>query len=156
MEESTLTKQQKIVVLKNGIEFYIDNERLAKLLFSMKNLGFDDDITYCEMHPGCTPDCPTAINFTKRMYDGAFLPKNIEERNLRKNGSWQCSGRNWHTRDERQCDCTTEQQKKFKEAIQEATKFCTKSDCEKGWIRTDNGMAEHACVLSVKRKYGKI
>jgi hypothetical protein len=98
-----LTKDLRIISLRNGVEVSIERERLENiidLLEKKRFLQIDDRI----------------INTADIV--GIFPPQDIENMIRRKNGSWQCNKGTWHEKFEK-CNCSDndwleEQRKKAK------------------------------------------
>jgi hypothetical protein len=134
-----LEKQQKVVLLQDGILFYMDAERADALADAIRPLNFDDQIKF------------DGRDFTKRMYLGVFLPGDIEEQTKRKNGDWICRIKKWHHRGE-QCDCTTMESLNEIKRREEAVAACGK--CSNGYIMVsdDNDVSiarECECVALI-------
>lgn len=97
-----LTKNIRCVVLYNGLEFWIENDRLNNLIQilesgAQKFLKIDDEI----------------INTSQIV--GIFSAQMMKERSRIKNGEWRCRFKNWHGKREN-CECVNpEQEKKAKE-----------------------------------------
>lgn len=79
-----LSKNLKCICLRNGVELWIESERLEKL--NLENAGrflkIDEEI----------------INTADIV--GIFTAQTMEEKTRRKNGDWQCKWGYWHIRKE--------------------------------------------------------
>ena len=87
-----LTKKLKCLVMRNGVEIWREEDRLANLtgmLTSNQKIGFIE------------VDGET-INSVDIV--GIFSPETMEEMTRRKNGQWKCKKGVWHSRGEK-CEC---------------------------------------------------
>ena len=87
-----ISKELMCVVVRGGIEIWLEKERadnLIKMLTVIKESKF--------------------IEFNGQILNtadisGIFTPDVMEEKTRRKNGQWKCGLNNWHDRGEK-CDC---------------------------------------------------
>jgi hypothetical protein len=86
---SELLKPQKIIVMRNGIEIWIDEEKFNQKEEALKTERF---IKIGE----------NIINTADIM--AVVSPNVLEETTRRKNGQWKCKHGTWHERGE-QCAC---------------------------------------------------
>lgn len=87
-----LTKELRCIAMRNGVQIWIEKDRIEKLLVSLttKEKGFysiDEEL----------------INIADVV--GIFSPKMMESMIRRKNGQWECKYGNWHERRE-PCECS--------------------------------------------------
>lgn len=114
-----ITKIQKCLITRNGIEIWLDQEKWEKLeeiLNSNPNQRF--------------------INIESRLVNiadivGIFKPEDLINRDRKKSGEWRCKQGKWHTRNEK-CDCATIKEKEAIRRRDEAIKNCGK--CKNGFI----------------------
>ena len=85
-----LTKNLRCVVAREGIEIWLEAEKVESLLAEIekgrKFVQIGDEI----------------LNTFE--IQGVFTPKQMEEKNRRKNGEWKCESDNWHNKGEN-CEC---------------------------------------------------
>jgi len=117
--KNELQKNQKVVILADGIELWMDEEKADALVAILDKLTFDDNVNW------------EGRNFTKSMYRGTFLPSDIEDQKRRKNGQWLCKGSNWHDRFDK-CECASVEEKNRTAQREAAIKACKK--CHNGFI----------------------
>jgi hypothetical protein len=86
-----LAKRQLCIVLRNGMQIWIDEDRAEKLQLAL-NVSESKFINYGER----------IINSADVV--GLFTPQDLDEFTRRKNGQWKCDYSNWHKREEI-CDC---------------------------------------------------
>lgn len=84
--------QRKCVLIRSGLELWIEVERADKLIQALRQ-----------------PDLPRFINIDNQLVntyeiEGVFTPSAIEERTRRKNGQWKCAKGTWHDRSQK-CEC---------------------------------------------------
>jgi hypothetical protein len=92
-----LAKQQVCIVMRNGLEIWIDQDKYDKLkqIITQSNLKF--------------------VNFDKRVINlvdviGIFLPEDMDALTRRKNGQWQCQkASQWHDKGEK-CECVSDEE----------------------------------------------
>jgi hypothetical protein len=86
-----LTKKQKVIMLRSGVEIWIEEEyanRLKSVLLNSKETKFieiDDSV----------------INSTEII--GIFTPQELEDATRRKNGQWKDKNGKWRNRGDRVC-----------------------------------------------------
>ena len=118
-----LSKELRIITLRNGVELSMEKGRADKLLILMeqrKFLEIDGRV----------------INTADIV--GIFKPTDMEDVTRRKNGQWKCSFGRWHDKNVK-CDC------KFAQS-----KICIQCGKETGsFVRVDNGIM---CVNCWKNK----
>ena len=87
-----VSKQLVCVVLRNGIELWVESDRANNLIANLRTatgskfIGFEDQM----------------INSADIV--GVFTPQTMEDSIRRKNGQWKCNLNTWHERQER-CEC---------------------------------------------------
>lgn len=81
--ERSLQKAQHCVLLKNGIELWIDNEKLTALDEALQN----SDTQFISIN---------GQRINRYQIDGVFDPLHIEELIRRKNGEYRCVAGHWH------------------------------------------------------------
>jgi len=87
-----LSKPQKCLIQRNGVEIWLDNEKANKLQIILNNITEHKFVEF-EGRTINTADCT-----------GVYLSKDMEELTHRKNGQWQCNYGTWHNKNER-CEC---------------------------------------------------
>ena len=91
-----LTKPEKVLRLKSGVQFYLDAEEAEHLRQLL-----------------CAEDCPRFVTYKGRLVQtdevsGIFDPVDFEDQQRRRNGQWKDNEGNWHDRGERICpNCKT-------------------------------------------------
>lgn len=133
-----LAKQQKVMLLTDGIQLWIDSDRADAFMAQIRDMAFDDIVEY------------EGRSFTRRMFLGFFLPGDIESMTKRKNFQWQCKGGQWHDRGEN-CTCASLEEKKRLAEREQIINNCKK--CTNGFVTTDTGVRECDCLIEW-RKYG--
>ena len=89
--QTEIANKQKCLMIRNGVEIWLDEKRWEKLEFALKNnIGKFYDME------GRTINVADIV--------GIFLPIDLEEMKRRKNGQWKCSYGRWHNRGEN-CEC---------------------------------------------------
>ena len=101
-----LSKNLVCVLIRNGVELWVESERADKLKGIL-----------------LSKDCPQFIEYNGQLINksditGIYDALTMEEKSLRKNGKWKCDKNNWHDRYER-CSCLTLEQIKIKEKNRE-------------------------------------
>ena len=90
-----LTKSLRCIVMRNGIEVWIEDEKLENL---KKVLLSSDKHSFIEVEGKILNTADIS---------GVFSPQDLEEMTRRKNGDWKCKFDNWHAKRER-CQCNAE------------------------------------------------
>lgn len=88
-----ITKELKVIVIKNGIEVYLEGERLERFENALQELGGQHKLVRIEGR---------SINTAELV--GIFYPEDLEVVYMRKRGMWQCEKGTWHKRNE-ECYC---------------------------------------------------
>lgn len=89
-----IAKGQKCIVIRNGVHIWIEEgERLEKLEAILRNVEGNARFQW----EGRTINTADLV--------GIFLPADMEDMTLRKNGKWQCDKGSWHSRQDK-CECT--------------------------------------------------
>ena len=114
-----LTKNLKCISIRNGIEIWIDSEKVKILQKKLETIKSSIFINY----DGRT------INTAD--ITGIYKAIDIEEMKRRKNGQWQCKYNNWHDRNEK-CNCNEIKKQKLQQQRIELSKKCGK--CDEGYI----------------------
>lgn len=86
-----LTKQLMCVKLRNGIDFWLEDERATKL----KTMLLNGENRFIEMDGEI---------FNRADIVGVFSAKTLEAHTRKQNGQWECKHQTWHNRGER-CEC---------------------------------------------------
>lgn len=138
-----LTKPQKVMLLTDGIQLWMDSDRADGFMEQIRGMTFDDIAEY------------EGRQFTRSMFRGFFLPEDIDGMTKRKNGQWQCKGANWHDRGEN-CACATLAEKAIVKSKDDAIKACGK--CKQGYIESDNfaGMRTCDCMVEWSREQNQL
>lgn len=97
-----LTKELVCILLRVGIEIWVEKERADNLSALISN-----------------KDCPQFINYegqiiNKSDISGIFNAKTMEERTKRKNGEWLCHNNTWHEKFQK-CECLSQNAKDLRE-----------------------------------------
>jgi hypothetical protein len=90
-----ITNPQKCVVMRNGVELWLDKSLAAKLQAILENATEHKFITF-EGRTINTADCT-----------GVYLAQDMEAQARRKSGQWQCRVGTWHDKGEA-CNCQDE------------------------------------------------
>lgn len=91
-----VTKQLMCVKLRNGIDFWLEDERATKL----KAMLLNGENRFIEMDGEI---------FNRADIVGVFSAKTLEAHTRKQNGQWECKHATWHNRGERcECEVTTE------------------------------------------------
>ena len=86
-----IANKQKCLMIRNGVEIWLDEKRWEKLEYALKNsIGKFYDME------GRTINVADIV--------GIFLPIDLEEMKRRKNGQWKCGYGVWHNRGD-DCEC---------------------------------------------------
>ncbi len=93
-----ISKKQMCVLMRSGVEIYIDDEKAKKLQQLLKNLSTH-----------------IFIDFENRSFNtaditGVFTPQDLEDLKRRKNGQYKCQWGVWHDRQEI-CNCKAEKER---------------------------------------------
>ena len=89
--QTEIANKQKCIVIRYGIEIWIDEEKWKKLEYALDNqIGQFYDIE--------------GRRVNKADLVGIFYPIDLEEMKRRKNGEFKCSYGQWHNRGE-VCEC---------------------------------------------------
>ena len=94
---TSITNPQKCLLIRTGIEIWIDEDRSQQLENVLTN------------------NTKTVIKFEGRIINsvdivGIFLPEDLDIYKRQKRGEWQCKKGNWHTRNEHECNCQRERE----------------------------------------------
>lgn len=124
--ETSISKIQKCLVMRNGIELWIDDDKSAAVMTSL-----------VASSKGMMMIDGRLLNAVDIM--GIFTPQDLEDYHRTKRGMWKCRYSNWHERDEI-CECarnltpkfvgveqTPEQRQKSREALDKVKKQIIKS-----------------------------
>lgn len=109
MTQQELAKKQKAIMIRGGIEIWLDEEK-ADFISEILIKSNERFIRIKELN--------TIINAADVV--GIFTPEMMDERTKRQNGEWQCRQRNWHERKEK-CECIDKE--KIKNRLQEADAY---------------------------------
>lgn len=88
---SEVSKKQMCILIRYGIELWIDQERSQRLLNALQGT----DTRFVELDG-------RLINRADLV--GIFEPKDLMDMKRRKNGEWTCEKGEWHSRNQ-ECDC---------------------------------------------------
>jgi len=88
-----ITKKQKCLIQRNGIEIWLDEDKANALQQILDNITEHKFIRFNGRSIN-TADCT-----------GVYLPEDIEDLKWRKNGYWKCDNGIWHPKGEL-CDCS--------------------------------------------------
>jgi len=88
----SLSKELVAIVIRSGIEIWVEKERADNLIQLLKS-----------------ENCPQFIEYENQIINkaditGIFNPQTMDERTRRKNGQWQCNNGKWHEKFEK-CLC---------------------------------------------------
>lgn len=130
-----ITKSQKCVVMRNGVEIWADAEKAD---------GFGDD---------CVKGMKGMVKFEGRYLNtadfvGVFFPDDMESLVRKKNKQWKCKHGTWHDMGEK-CVCLTQEERDYNKKRTEAIEKCGK--CQNGWIQGDNGMRPCDCIKNITK-----
>lgn len=98
-----LTKKLMCISMRNGIDKWIEEERVINLKAFLKNNG-----------KGFVEIGNEMINTADVV--GIFEAKTLEDLTRKKNGEWKCQHGAWHTRGQ-ECECTPPQSNEYIEKI---------------------------------------
>lgn len=135
-----LARQQKCIVLRNGLEIWVDKDKAEKI---------EDDWINGRLKGPFKIDGRTLNTADISAF---ALPQDMTDLVHRKNGEWKCKSGTWHSRGEK-CECASNEEKKYAQLRQQAIEACGK--CSNGWIQTDRGMAPCECVVKLNKKLTK-
>lgn len=90
-----LTKELVCILLRVGIEIWVEKERAEKLDLILRS-----------------SNCPQFIEYEGQLVNksdisGIFNAKTMEERAKRKNGEWKCHNNTWHEKFQK-CECLSQ------------------------------------------------
>ena len=113
-----LSKNLKCVCLRNGVEIWVEEDRLKKIDFNTtsKFLDLDGEL------------------FNLADIVGIFSVKMMMDKTRRKNGNWQCQYGTWHDKKEYFCSCRSRKEEDMIKEIKEKIANC--NECN------DNGFIE--------------
>lgn len=94
-----LNKQQMCVLMRPGVEIWVDKERADKLRQILLNLKTNIFIDF------------EGRSFNTADITGVFTPQDLEDLKRRKNGQYKCQNGIWHERGEI-CNCKAEKERK--------------------------------------------
>ena len=97
-----LSKNLMCIVLINGIELWVEKERIDTLMQVINNSKENKIIEFDGQF------------ISTSSVSGIFTSQIMEERTRRKNGQWKCNKGVWHERKE-QCECLSDIQIQIKE-----------------------------------------
>lgn len=89
---SEIAKIQKCLVVKGGLQIWLDEERADRVEQALQT----------HSGAGFLPIDGRLININE--VSGIYTPADLEEMTRRKNGEWQCKKGKWHERNEK-CEC---------------------------------------------------
>lgn len=127
-----LTKNLVCVVMRNGIEVWLESERADQLVQLLTSVNVPQFIKYEDR----------LLN--KADITGVFTAKDMEEMKRRKNGEWLCHGANWHQKGEH-CACLDVSERRKLDVKWERVRSC--KNCVDGWIKTETGVSMCACQV---------
>jgi hypothetical protein len=88
-----LANSQMCIVMRNGIEIWVDKDRALRLQAVLKGLSVNKFIDFDDR----------SINTADIL--GVFNPQDMDLHTRRKNGEWQCDKGRWHSKGQ-MCDCS--------------------------------------------------
>lgn len=91
-QDNKLSKSLVCVVIRNGIEIWVEKDRAIYLETLLTQKDAPQFITY------------DGQMINKADITGIFTAEVMEEKTRRRNGQWKCQHENWHERGEK-CDC---------------------------------------------------
>lgn len=135
-----LSKNQKIIVLRNGVEIWTDSEKAERFQEDWTNGLVKGAVTF----EGRSLNTADVI--------GVVLPIDMEELRRRKNGQWKCNSGKWHDRGEK-CLCYASETLKLLEMRNKVIRDCGK--CKNGYVNTPRGTVAFCdCVTNFDKLYG--
>lgn len=126
-----LSKQQSCLVVRNGIEVWLDSDKAAKLRTILATSEHHRFITFEDR----------VINTAD--ITGLFTPADMDEHSRRKNGQWKCNGGNWHDKGEK-CQCASLEEKDYLAERKRRIAECDK--CKNGFVETSGYMVVCECI----------
>lgn len=93
-----VSKKQMVILMRSGVEIWVDDERAKKLQQLLKNLSVNIFIDF------------DGRSFNTADITGVFTPQDLEDLKRRKNGQYKCQWGIWHDRQE-VCNCKAEKEK---------------------------------------------
>jgi hypothetical protein len=143
MTHQPLAKRQNCIVMRNGIEIWIDEEKrgpLSDILLSLSSHKF--------------------IKYDGRLINsadltGIFSPDDMADLTRRKNGQWQCEMGSWHEKGG-DCQCADAARRRkaadYERESDDARMNCAVC-CGKGTL---DGGRECECQMAVFRKFNNL
>ena len=89
---TNLTKAQRCIKMRDGIEIWVDEDKVIKIQDDLINGNVGRFITI-------NGSMLNVVDIT-----GIYRPEEMEDVKRRKNGEWKCKYGVWHTRGQ-ECDC---------------------------------------------------
>lgn len=124
-----ITKPQKVIKMRSGVEKYIDAEK-AEILQNVLDAITSHKFIRVEGETLNTADM-----------EGVYLATTLEDNTRRKNGAYKCKGANWHDKGEK-CTCASLEEQKRAKMRDEAAKNC--KICEgKRFVLTESGASAY-------------
>lgn len=101
-----LSRPQKCVQIRTGVEIWVDYEKSEKLQSILEGITSHKFIRF------------EGQTFNTADLVGVFTPDRLEDVRRRRNGQWRCEKGAYHDKDIKECDCpeyTPEQIKEYEE-----------------------------------------
>lgn len=141
MTTNEIAKEQKCIVMRNGIEIWTDADKASRFQKDWESNAVRG-----------------AVGFEGRSLNtadllGVFFPCDMEDLRRRKNFQWKCQHGTWHDRQEK-CECVSSEQKELNDLLSRAIKECGK--CNNGWITGERGVRRCDCVVAVYKRKGDV
>jgi len=92
MKSKELVKNLMCVSIRNGVEVWIDEEKMDKILALLEKKGFFK----------IGKEIINSVDVS-----GVFSPQTMADYSNKRNGRWKCNNGEWHDRFEK-CDCDVE------------------------------------------------
>lgn len=120
-----ITKNQICLLLKNGIQFWMSEER-ADTLYELIS-----PTDASKQRPEFIRLGEEKARFFRTEISGFYTPQQVEELTRRKNGQWQCVQGIWHDRFTK-CECISKEVKNVVQTLEEKIRNCGK--CRDGYV----------------------
>lgn len=138
-EETEIAKPIICVVIRSGIEIWIDQEKLP---------NFDESFKRARQMQGLMEYEGERINPADVV--GVFKAATMDEATRRKNGQWKCQEGTWHDRGQK-CECKPRGEVEIAEKREALIKACGK--CHRGFIQGERGMRKCSCIEEFDAKH---
>lgn len=129
-----LTKNLYCVSLRNGVEMWLEQDRIQELQKALSALKGSIFVNIGE----------ETINTADLI--GIFKGETMDEVRRRKNGQWKCKSSKWHDRGEK-CNCPSIESQEREKRRTDAIRACGK--CIGGYIHNGNTVRQCECISAI-------